>query len=407
VSSTQIKKTRGLADIPDWDGDFFVPDVLAQPEAFYAELRRRGPLVRLARYDVLAVGRYAETQEVFSDWKLFVSSRGVGLTDFKRETPWREPSIVLEVDPPEHTRTRTVIARALSPRAVAELKDAFRAEAERLVDELLEKGTFDAVPDLARAFPLKVFPDAVGIASDDRDNLLSYGAMVFNAVGPDNAVRRASFAHAAVVLPWVTARCARDAITANGFAATIYAAVDAGELREEEAGMLVRSLLSAGVDTTVAGIGSALWCFATNPAEYEKLLADPALVRPAFEEVLRYTSPVTAFFRTSNADTQVAGYAVPEGTKILCMLGAANLDEAKWPQADQFKVDRRPIGHLAFGVGVHGCVGQTIARAELEAVLSVLRERVGSIVLAGAPVWQPNNSMHLLGTLPVTIRPRH
>ncbi len=169
--------------------------------------------------------------------------------------------------------------------------------------------------------------------------------------------------------------------------------------------MLVRSLLSAGVDTTVTGIGNALWCLATNPDQYALLREDASLVRPAFEEVLRFTSPVSAFCRTANQDTEVSGLFIPEGSKILCMLGAANLDEDKWPEAHRFKVARRPTGHLAFGVGIHGCVGQTVARAESEAVLSVLREKVGKIELAGEPVWQANNAMHLLKSLPITITP--
>lgn len=407
MDSTSTRSDAGASPaITAWDADFFDEAVLANPEPFYAELRARGPIVDMSRYGILAVGRYKETQEIFSDWKRFVSSRGVGLTDFKHEKPWRQPSIVLEVDPPEHTRTRTVITRALSPRAVNRLKETFRNEAEALVDRLLEKGTFDAVPEMAEAFPLKVFPDAVGISPDGRENLLIYGSMVFNAVGPDNKTRREALEHAATVLPWINERCARQAITSDGFAATIYAAVETGELTEAEAGMLVRSLLSAGVDTTVTGIGSAMWCFATNKAEYAKLLADPSLIRPAFEEVLRFTSPVTAFCRTANQDTEVSGVPIAEGTKILCMLGAANLDEDKWPEADRFKVDRRPTGHLAFGTGIHGCVGQTVARAEVEAVLTAVGERVGSIELAGEPVWQPNNSMHLLKSLPIMIKPK-
>lgn len=392
--------------IPKWDGDFFDEQVLSNLEPFYAELRRQGPIVHLSRYGILAVGRYKETQEIFSDWKRFVSSRGVGLTDFKKETPWRQPSIVLEVDPPEHTRTRTVLTRALSPKAITQLKETFRVEAEKLVNRLLEKQTFDAITEMAEAFPLKVFPDAVGISPEGRENLLIYGSMVFNALGPDNAPRREAMQHAETVLPWINARCARNAITSDGFAATIYAAADAGELTEAEAAMLVRSLLSAGVDTTVTGIGSAMFCLATNPSQYAMLRDDQALVRPAFEEVLRYTSPVSAFCRTANCDTEVSGFSIKEGTKILCILGSANLDEEKWERAASFEIDRRPVGHLAFGTGVHGCVGQTVARAEVEAMLTAVRERVGKIALAGEPVWQPNNSMHLLKSLPISITPK-
>ena len=306
--------------IPCWDIDPYAEEVLRDPIPYYAELRAKGPLTWLGRYGIFAAGRHAQVQEIFSDWERFVSSRGVGLTDFKTETPWRPPSIVLEVDPPAHTRTRTVITRALSPRAVSRLKEDFQREADALIDRLLEKAEFDAVPDLAEAFPLKVFPDAVGIAPDGREMLLTYGSMVFNALGPDNAIRRAALADAQKVTAWIGERCRREAITKDGFAATIYAAADSGDLSEEECGLLVRSLLSAGVDTTVNALASAIWCLASNPGQLAALQTDPKLARPCFEEVLRMTSPVHSFCRTANQDTEVSGIAIPEGSKILCVL---------------------------------------------------------------------------------------
>ncbi len=387
--------------VPTWDIDPYDPAVLSDPVPYYDALRRRGPLVWLDRYGIFAAGRHPEVQEIFSDWQRFVSSRGVGLTDFKTETPWRQPSIVLEVDPPDHTRTRAVLTRALSPRAVARLKDTFQAEADALVDRLLAKGEFDAVPDLAEAFPLKVFPDAVGIAAEGREMLLTYGAMVFNALGPDNAIRRAALAEAPQLTAWIAARCRREAITGDGFAAAIYAAADDGELSEEECGLLVRSLLSAGVDTTVNGLASAVWCLANNPDQFAALRADPKLARPCFEEVLRMTSPVHSFCRTANRDTEVSGVPIPEGTKILCVLAAANLDPDHWPDAARFDIARRPVGHVAFGTGVHGCVGQSVARQEAEAVISALARKVGRIEPAGPAVWRPNNSVRGLGSLPV------
>jgi len=396
-------------DIPAWDIDPYAPDVLRDPEPYYAELRDRGPLVWLSRYGIFAAGRHREVQEVFSDWERFVSSRGVGLSDFRTEKPWRPPSIVLEVDPPAHTRTRAVITRALSPRAVGRLKAAFQAEADALVDRLLARDTddrgFDAVPDLAEAFPLKVFPDAVGIAAEEREMLLVYGAMVFNALGPDNAIRREAMSRAAEVTAWIGGRCRREAITGDGFAATIYAAADAGEIDEGEAGLLVRSMLSAGVDTTVNGLASALWCLSRNPGQYALLRADPTLARPCFEEVLRRTSPVHSFCRTANQDTRVSGVAVAEGSKILCVLAAANLDPDHWPDADRFDIRRRPVGHVAFGTGIHGCVGQAVARQEAEAVLSAIARKVAAIEPAGAPVWRPNNAVRGLQSLPIRFLP--
>lgn len=393
------------AGVPVWDVDPYDEAILADPVAYYAELRAQGPFAYIPKYAVLACGRYDETKEVFSDHTRFVSSRGVGLNDFRHGKPWRPPSRILEVDPPEHTRTRKVMSRALSPKVVAGLRDDFRAAAETIVDRLLELGEFEAVADLAEAFPVAVFPRAVGMKDVHARHLVDYGAMVFNGLGPDNPIRRAAMAQAPDIVPWITAACQRDRLRDEGLGAIIYAAADTGEISHDDAAMLVRSFLSAGVDTTVTGIGSALWCLARNPEAFAALRADPALARPCFEEVLRYTSPVHTFARTADCDTEVAGVRIVEGTKIICVLGAANLDPAKWDDPEQFRIDRRPLGHLAFGVGIHGCVGQNIARAELEVLLSVIAEKVAAIEFAGEAVWRPNNAIHALDRMPLRFRP--
>ncbi len=388
--------------VPVWDIDPYDPAILSDPTDYYAELRRLGPFVYIPKYAILVCGQYEVTKTVFSDWERFVSSRGVGLQDFSLETPWRPPSIILEVDPPDHTKTRAVMSRAMSPRAVANLKEAFQTAADSLIDQLLEKGSFEAVEELAETYPTTVFPDAVGLHASDRRRLVDYGAMVFNALGPDNALRQQAMAKGPDIVPWITEQCERKNLRPDGIGASIYAAADKGDITEAEAGMLVRSLLSAGVDTTVSGIGSALWCLATHPEEFEKLKQDPTLARPAFEETLRYTSPVHSFCRTANLDTDVAGIKIAEGTKILCVLAAANLDEDHWPNADRFDIERRPVGHLALGTGIHGCVGQNIARAELEAVLSAIARKVETITLTGDAIWRPNNAIHALDRMPLS-----
>ena len=122
-----------------WDIDPYSKEVLLNPEKFFSALRERGPFVYLTKYKMLACGRYKETKEVFSDHKRFVSSRGVGMQDFKLEAPWRPPSLVLEVDPPEHTKNRRFLTRALSPSKIAKLKDFFKDYANQLISELLQK----------------------------------------------------------------------------------------------------------------------------------------------------------------------------------------------------------------------------------------------------------------------------
>lgn len=388
---------------PIWDVDPYAAEVQVDPIPFFAELRSKGAFAYLPRYSMLICGGYDVTREVFSDHGRFVSSRGVGLQDFSLGEPWRPPSIVLEVDPPAHNRTRRALMRALSPKMVADLKPLFKADADALIADLKGRD-IDGVADLAELFPCTVFPKAVGLKKPDPEMLLSYGQMVFNALGPDNAQRQAAMANAPAVGPWIAEQCLRKNLTDEGIGAAIYASADTGDLTEEEAGMLVRSLLSAGVDTTVTAIGSALWCLGNAPEQFELLRADPArLALPTFEETIRFTSPVNAFCRTANRDTEVAGVEIVAGTKILCVLGAANLDDDHWPDAARFDITRRAAGHLALGAGVHTCVGQNVARAEGQAILQALGEQVGEINLTGDPVWRPNNAIRALDRLPLRL----
>lgn len=392
-------------DLPQFKLDPFSTAVLLDPYPYYETLRECGDVVWLPQYGVCASGRIDVVEPVFRDWRTFCSARGVGLTDFARKRPWRPPSIILEVDPPAHERTRRVMARALSPQAVKALEPRFESAAERLVDGVLARQTVDGVTDLAEAFPLEVFADAVGIGPDDRSNLLRYGSMVFNALGPDNAIRREALAGAAEIVAWIATACARSALTDDGFGAAIYAAADAGEIDLEEASLLVRSLLSAGIDTTVATLANLLFCFADNPLEWSKLRAQPTLTPAAIDEVLRFTSPVHTFCRTTALDARVADVSLPAGTKVLCVMGAANRDPARWEEPERFDITRSPRPHIAFGSGIHVCVGQHVARQEVAVLLAALVARVHSIEVAGTPQWRPGNAVHTLARLPLSLTP--
>ena len=210
------------------------------------------------------------------------------------------------------------------------LRPAFTAAADTLVDDLVARGTFDAIRELAEAYPLAVFPDAVGIPPENRRFLLPYGNMVFNSFGPRNALFEAAVADAAPVLAWVQAQSRRDALTGTGFGAAIHAAADRGEVSEAEAEVLVRSLLTAGVDTTVNALGAAVYCLARFPDAFAALRADPGLARAAFEEAIRLESPVQTFFRTTVRDVTVAARRSGRRRKVLMFLGAANRDPRRW-----------------------------------------------------------------------------
>ena len=390
---------------PSLDLDPFAVQFLTDPYPYHELLRETGPVLWLEKYDIIAMARYEQVQGALQDWKTYCSSRGGGLTDFAKETPWRPPSIILEADPPMHTRTRGVLSRVLSRQALETYREPFRRRAEALVAGLLRRGEFDAIQGLAEAFPLSVFPDAMGLTEKGRENLLPYGNMAFNAFGPRNELFEESFTHAQKVVSWISEQCRRDALDPNGIGSQVYASADENGLSEEEAGLLVRSLLTAGLDTTIFGIGAALYCFARFPDQWQALRQEPKRLRGAFEEVIRYVSPVQTFFRTTTLPVEVCGVSLPEGQKVLLFLAAANRDPRKWQEPDRFDISRKTLGHVGFGYGIHACVGQMVARLEAEVLLGELIKKVESIELMGAPAWRLNNTLHGLDHLPVQLHP--
>jgi cytochrome P450 len=395
----------GPPAIPHLDVDPFAIEFFEDPYPAQQTLREAGPVVFLDKWDVYGVARYAEVHAVLNDPATFCSGRGVGLSDFKKEKPWRPPSIILEADPPAHTRTRSVLSRVLSPAVMKQIRDRFAAAAEAKIDELLQRRHFDAIADLAEAYPLSVFPDAVGLKAEGREHLLPYASVVFNAFGPPNDLRQSAIERSAPHQAYVAEQCQRHNLAPGGFGAGVHACVDAGEITEVEAPLLVRSLLSAGLDTTVNGIGAAIYCLARFPEELARLRRDPTLARNAFEEAVRFESPVQTFFRTTTREVEIGGSGIGEGEKVLMFLGAANRDPRRWSEPDRYDITRKTSGHVGFGSGIHMCVGQLVARLEGEVLLAAFARKVASIAISGAVKRRYNNTLRGLESLPVELVP--
>lgn len=386
--------------------DPFRTEFFADPYPSHAALRDAGRVVWLSRYNIAATARYEEVRQALQDYKTFSSARGVGLADFTRHGRFRLPSLILEADPPAHTRSRAALTKALSPAVMRSLRESFAAAAEEMVATLVSKGEFDGCSELAEAFPLRVFPDAIGMRAENRHYLLPYGDMVFNSFGPANELFQASATRAREVFPWVEAEALRQHLKPDGFGMILYQCADAGEITEEEAHKLVRAMLTAGVDTTVNGIGAALYALARYPKQWEKMRADPArLAKAAFEEAVRFESPVQTFFRTTTCATEFGGVQLQAGRKVLLFLGAANRDPRQWKDPDQYCIERKVLGHVGFGAGIHVCVGQLLARLEGEVVLQALARQVSRIELAGEPERRYNNTLRGLKRLPLRLVP--
>ncbi|MDR5651031.1 cytochrome P450 [Ruixingdingia sedimenti] len=391
------------SDIPVLDIDPYAEEVMRDPEPFHHQLREAGPVVFLSKYGVYAVGRYDVTHKVLHDHVHFLSSGGIGLTDIRKPGALRAPSPISEVDPPQHTQVRAALTKVISPVVLRQWKTSFTEEAGRVVDRCLEKGQVDAVTETVQEFVLNAFTGALGVKMP-KANFLDLGEMNFNQMGPDNEIYRRSMERVAPILDDYQRAFQRESVIPGGFAEKIFEAEDRGEFAPGTGGVQVRSFLRAGVDTTIAGIGETLKHLAQNPAEWEKLKANPGKVKAAFDEAIRLGSPARVIYRVTSGEVDLEGCRLRDDMKVGCFLGAANRDPQKFPDPDRFSVDRETAGvHVALGTGVHNCIGQNIARLEAECILGELVRRVDRIELTGEPVYRMVNALRTLESLPVRL----
>lgn len=380
------------------DYDMFDVEALRDPQTHDAVIRERGPVVYMPRYDVWATGRHEAIQRMMRDWEVFSSTRPA----FEK----RAGGILLSQDPPEHTRARQVIQRALSPAVLRQVKDAFEEQAERLVSELLERGgDVDGHHEIAMAYVLRVFPDALGLGEEGRENLVRFGHAAFNAFGPDNEILRESNEQAKDVFAWVEQKAQRDAVAPGGIADSLFVASDNGEITLEEAKALLRSLYSAGSDTTIYLIGKTLKAMIDFPDQWQALREDPTRARAAFEEGIRYDNAARYTRRTTNVAVDVDGVELPADAKILLLHMPGGRDPRRWDRPEIYDIGRDVIGkHLGLGFGVHACVGAPLARMEVVSLLGAMARRVESVELTGEPKVTENMAVHGYEHLPLGLR---
>lgn len=368
-------------DVAKLDDDPYSLVNLTDPYPFMHRLRATAPAVWLSKYGVYAFGRDAEVREILEDNRTFISGAGVGSVNTHHHPPLRKPGI-LEVDPPIHTRMRAAMDGVIAPKRLRPRRRDFAAYAKVVIDEVLSThdGEFDAVR-LAEKFVLRVFGDAVGIPREGRaENLPVQGAANFATFGPQNEIAQKWIAEAEGTYDWVLANCAREVLEPSGMGAQLWEFADSGDISADEATLLVRALLSAGLDTTIFAITNTLRTLAAHPDQYARLHANPKLTRFAIDESFRFESPFYAFYRTTSRDTVISGLELPAATKVLVFPGSANRDVAKWgDDADVYRFDRDSSGHLTFGMGIHQCVGQPISRMEMDALLSAFITRIAAL----------------------------
>ncbi|WP_226356094.1 cytochrome P450 [Pseudonocardia sp. ICBG601] len=384
------------AQTPRSDVDLFADDTLLDPYPTYRDLRDRGSAVRLDALDAWALPRYDSVRRALGDWEAF-SAAGVALNE-----PVSQMLVgtVLATDPPAHTALRAVLSDRLGPRAVRPLQRDIAERAETLVDRVLAGGTFDAVADLATAFPFSVVFDLIGLPDEARPNMLRWADATFTVLGPMNARAADGLSAVGEMFSWVGGLTAAN-LKEGSMGRAIFQAADEGRIKHESCLPLLSAYAAAGLDTTINTISNAVHLFAVHPGEWDRVCADPTLVPSALNEVLRYDAPVQVFGRRATRDVEIDGVVVEEGAQVLVMYGSGNRDERHYPDPDRFDVTRNPTDHLSFGYATHACAGQALARIEAQSIIAALAKRVRRIHI-GTPVRHLNNTVRGLDRLPVT-----
>ncbi len=352
------------------------------PFPFYAMMRASMPVAYDSNRGFAAVFGYDDVLRVLSDSTSFSS-------EFGGAGPLGQS--LISVDPPRHRQLRNLVNQAFTPRAVAALAPRISAIVAELLDQVAPTGRMDVIEDLAYPLPVIVIAELLGIPSERRAEFKRWSDAIVTGERHRSQPGQAQPEQRGLGGGYMSAQAEmsayfREVIAARRrdpgqdlISALLGAEIDGQRLSEQELLGFCILLLVAGNETTTNLIGNALLCFDETPGVYERLQAQPELIPSAVEETLRYRSPVQAMFRIVKQDTVLGEQRLPAGTRMLAWIGSANRDEAQFPQADRFELDRAPNRHLAFGHGIHFCLGAPLARLEARIALEGMTVRLGNL----------------------------
>lgn len=378
--------------------DIFSDETLADPHPTYRGLRDLGSAVWLEKTGACFIGRYADVRRALNDWQIFSSAQGIGFNPVINAA-WEEALICQ--DPPVHTARRKLMMEALGPAALKPVADTISQRAATLADRIATMGNFDAVADFALDLPVGVIMDLIGWPHDVRPALLDLASGSWNAAGPANARMEQGLGGLQETMGLLTKLYDKERVLPGGFAAKLIAASHRGEISRETAIGMLAGYVVAAFETTISAMAAGVQLFADNPAEWDKLRADPRLAMSAANEIVRIETPLQNFARVTTQDAEMSdGSVIPSGTRVVVSYASANRDERQFAEPDAFRIDRREKQNLGFGHGPHGCAGQNLARMELTAVFGALAARVVRLERAGEGVRALNNISRSFARLP-------
>ena len=387
----------------------------ANPFPFFASLRTSQPVYRTTLPDktpVWLISRYEDVVGLLKDERFVKNKRTAMTAEQLRKMPWVPPAFrplernMLDLDPPDHTRLRALVHKAFTPSLVGRMRNRIENLSDELLGHIAWKGEMDLINDYALPLPMTVITEILGVPTRDRDKFHRWSKAIVSLTSPNATLR---------VIPsvWMFIRYLRRFFERrrqdpqDDLVSALIQAEEAGDkLSADELLATVFLLLVAGHETTVNLIGNGMLALLQHPDSMIRLRDNPAMIKTAVEELLRYTSPVfMTTERYAREDLNIRGVIIPRGEMTLGVIGSANRDESVFEKADELELAREPNKHLSFGQGIHFCLGAPLARLEAEIAINTLLSRVQDLhlrVAVGALRWRPSMFLRGLESLPLS-----
>lgn len=345
---------------------------LHAPFEWYRTMRATQPVFKHPDWDGWQVFRYIDVARVLTEYATFSSASFEGESD-------PIGSSILQMDPPRHRQLRNLVSQAFTPRMVAQLEPRITAITNELLDHVASTGEMDVVQDLAYPLPVTVIAELLGIPTELREDFKRWSdAIIAGEEGLSEEERKALFQEIQGMYGYFTQVLEeRRQHPQNDLVSALLAAeVDGQRLSDMELLGFCGLLLVAGNETTTNLLGNLILCFDEHPEVVERLRKNRVLVPGAIEETLRYYSPVKAMPRVTKTETMLGDQHIGPGQVIVAWIGSANRDESEFPDPDRFDIEREPNRHIAFGHGIHFCLGAPLARLEARVALNSMLDRL-------------------------------
>ena len=396
--------------------DLFDPDFKANPYPTYARLRSEAPVHRVALPDgrgVWLVTRYEDVSAVLKDERFVKDWRDAMTPEQLAQIP-PIPEVMkplarnmLDTDPPDHERLRSLVQKAFTPRLIERMRPRVQAIADDLLHAVQDRGEMDLIDDYAFPLPIIVIAELLGVPAEDRNKFREWSNAAVSGDTTQEYMEKVLLPHMQAFTGYLRAMFEEKRKNPkDDLISGLVRAEEAGDmLSEDELLGMVFLLLVAGHETTVNLIGNGMLALLQHPDQLQKLREDPSLIKPAIEELLRYDGPVeTSTERFAREDIAIGGTVIPKGEMVMVVIASADHDPERFANPDELDLTRADNKHLAFGKGIHFCLGAPLARMEGQIAINTLLRRIPELRLADSPgslTWRPGMVLRGLKGLPV------